>query len=245
MNSNKPNLPNKKINTVVISNINNEIVHNIQSYGIKTIFTDKISNFLPFEQTHADMQFLPINSTTVAILDTAYNLIENTQKLYKTFLKFSLSKNIAYPNNVILNHTILNNNVICLKKSVPTELLKIFDDNHFTIIDTKQGYSKCSVCVVSNNAIITSDDSIYNSCIKNKIDVLKISKGQIVLEGTNYGFIGGCSGKLDKDCLAFTGNIKLHSDYADIKAFCNNYGVNLLSLSNNQLIDIGSIIPVV
>ncbi len=240
----KPNLPNKKVKTVVLSNINQEIVSNIQGYGIKTIFTDKINSLLPFEQTHADMQFLPINNTTVAVLDNAYKLIENTLKLYKTFLKISLNRDISYPNNVILNHTILNNNVICLRKNIPTKLLEVYDANNFKIIDTKQGYSKCSICVVSDNAVITSDSSIYNACIKNKLDVLKITKGQIILQGTDYGFIGGCSGKLDKDCLAFTGNIKLHSDYDNIKAFCGNYGVNLLSLSNGDLIDIGSIIPV-
>ena len=240
----KPNLPNKKVNTVVLSNINQEIVSNIQGYGIKTIFTDKINSLLPFEQTHADMQFLPINNTTAAVLDNAYKLIENTSKLYKTFLKISLNLDISYPNNVILNHTILNNNVICLRKNIPTKLLEVYDANNFKIIDTKQGYSKCSICIVSDNAVITSDSSIYNACIKNKLDVLKIAKGQITLQGTDYGFIGGCSGKLDKDCLAFTGNIKLHSDYDNIKSFCGNYGVNLLSLSNGNLIDIGSIIPV-
>lgn len=239
-----PNLPNKKVNTVVLSNINQEIVHNLHSYGIKTIFTDKIKSFLPFEQTHADMQFLPLNSTTVAVLDSAHNLIENISKLYKIFIKFSLNSDLSYPNNVILNHTVLNNNVICLRKSIPPKLLNIYNTNNFRIIDTKQGYSKCSICVVSDNAIITSDSSIYNVCVKNKLDVLKIAKGQIILQGTDYGFIGGCSGKLDKDCLAFTGNIKLHSDYDNIKAFCSNYGVNLLSLSNGNLIDIGSIIPV-
>ena len=45
------------------------------------------------------------------------------------------------------------------------------------ILHTNQSYAKCSSAVVGENAIITSDESIYRVCIENKIDVLKISVG--------------------------------------------------------------------
>jgi hypothetical protein len=64
---------------------------------------------------------------------------------------------------------------------------------NFNIIDVKQGYTKCSVLPVSNNAFITDDISIYNQCVSFGIDVLYVGKGDVSLPGYNYGFIGGCA----------------------------------------------------
>ena len=76
------------------------------------------------------------------------------------------------------------------------------------------------------------------------MDVLLIRQGYIELPGVDYGFIGGSSFKVNKNTLAFTGNIKLHPDYNNIKSFAHNHNVELLSLTENTMIDIGSIIPI-
>ena len=76
------------------------------------------------------------------------------------------------------------------------------------------------------------------------MDVLLIRKGYIELPGVDYGFIGGSSFKYNRNTLVFTGNIKLHPDYESIKSFAQNHNVELLSLTENTMIDIGSIIPI-
>ena len=40
------------------------------------------------------------------------------------------------------------------------------------------------------------------------------------------------------------GNVELHRDFENMRDFAKNYGVELYSLSNGQLYDIGGIIPV-
>lgn len=114
----------------------------------------------------------------------------------------------------------------------------------FTKINVKQGYCKCSVCVVDKRSIITDDEGIYKACSAQGADALLVSKGDVVLDGVNYGFIGGCSGNLANGILAFTGDISLHRDYRNIKNFCKKKNVEIVSLSNGPLVDIGSIIPV-
>ena len=42
----------------------------------------------------------------------------------------------------------------------------------------------------------------------------------------------------------FTGNIENHPDYNNIKDFCRNHNVYTESLVNDNLTDIGSVIPV-
>ena len=83
-----------------------------------------------------------------------------------------------------------------------------------------------------------------NTKLQNKIDVLQISAGDIELDGYAYGFIGGCCGFIDKSTLAFSGNISLHRDFADIRDFAGNYHIKLHSLTNGKLYDIGGILPV-
>lgn len=111
------------------------------------------------------------------------------------------------------------------------------------IIDVKQGYTKCSLCPVRENAVITDDSGIEKVLLNNGYDVLKVSKGSVRLHGFDYGFIGGCSAMISRDILLFFGNFEMHSDKDRIKVFLQNYGITPQSLNGDVLTDIGSIIP--
>lgn len=238
-----PNLPTSAVTDVVISGEYGYIKRELNKLGVSTITTQP-SRYLPFyERYHPDMQF--------SYFKNGYAVInENTPELAKQLaglgvrLNYTYYSNLSkYPYNIYYNHIIMDNLLICNVKYTDRY---VYDDcclNNFKIINVKQGYTKCSTAIVSSNAIITADVGIYNSC-KNHLDVLKIDSGFISLYGYDYGFIGGCCGKLDKDILAFTGKICEHKSYNDIKAFLNNHNVNILELSNKPLVDIGSIIPI-
>jgi hypothetical protein len=72
------------------------------------------------------------------------------------------------------------------------------------------------------------------------IDVLTVSEGHISLPPYNFGFIGGscteCGGK-----VYFCGSINSHPDGARIKEFCEKHGKTAISLSDRELIDVGSL----
>ena len=130
--------------------------------------------------------------------------------------------------------------MICNTKTVFKQILSTDKE----IIDTNQGYTKCSIAVVSDNAIITDDVDIYKKC-KKKIDVCFVEKNSVRLNGYNYGFIGGCCGKISKDKLAFFGDVNYHKNSKEIKEFCYKYDVECISLSNLPLYDYGSLIPII
>ncbi|MBE6700828.1 MAG: hypothetical protein E7582_02935 [Ruminococcaceae bacterium] len=144
-----------------------------------------------------------------------------------------------YPNDVYLNAFVTSEYIICNAKLVAHEIIGNTDKK---IIHVNQGYVKCSILPISDNAFITDDISIYNSA-KKYFDVLYVEHGDILLEGYNYGFIGGSGGKISKDALAFFGDLKTHKNHFDIKKFCNNHNVQCVSLSNKRLYDYGSLIP--
>ena len=110
-------------------------------------------------------------------------------------------------------------------------------------IPVKQRYTRCSVCVVDAHSIITADHGIAVAC-QGLLDVLEIQPGHIELPGYDYGFIGGCSFKLNAHTLAFTGTLDDHPDKERIINFLTERSVEPLFLRDGKLLDIGSAVPV-
>jgi hypothetical protein len=143
-----------------------------------------------------------------------------------------------YPFDVLYNVAIVGNNAIHNFKYTDKSF---FENSNYNLIDVKQGYSKCSLCVICDNAVITSDEGIKNQLENYNIDVLLVNKGDVMLEPFEYGFIGGASGIVDGK-IAFCGNIRLHKDYHKIKSFCDVHNVEILNLSDSKPVDVGTII---
>lgn len=238
-----PNLPENNAKIVVMSTNNKELANRVEELGVKVLSSENLSKLLIFEQYHTDLQLLHYNKDTVFVLKECTSLKENLKKYFPNVIEISKNIEKDYPNNVMLNCVVLNDKLICNTKTIADEVLQMAIRDNLKIINVNQGYTKCSTCIVNENAIITSDKSIYKSC-RNEMDVLLIRQGYIELTGTDYGFIGGSSFKYNRNTLVFIGNIKLHPDYESIKSFVENHNVKLLSLTENTMIDIGSIIPI-
>ena len=152
---------------------------------------------------------------------------------------------LTYPQNISFNCVNVGNKLLCNTRYTNKKILEYAQDCGIEILTVKQGYTKCSTCVVSDDAIITEDDSIALCAQQNGIDVLKVQKGHIELCGYDYGFIGGCSGLIEKNLLAFAGNVFLHPDFEKIFDFCYRHSVGIVNLGTQKLYDVGSIIRIV
>ena len=108
----------------------------------------------------------------------------------------------------------------------------------------KQGYTKCSTCIVNNHAAITSDVSIAKALNVEGVDVLLLPSGDILLPGLNYGFIGGATGLLCDNVLAFYGHLDHYLYGKEVLKFLNKHKVEPVFLRNGKLIDRGSIFRV-
>ena len=142
-----------------------------------------------------------------------------------------------------MNFADIGDYIIC-NKSILTEKIAEFIPQK-EIIDVKQGYSKCSVCICKRNTIITDDISIYNAVSQyDNIKSLLVEKGNVSIGKYDYGFIGGCCGLIDKNLLLFNGDLSTHSDFDKIKNFLYDNEVNYIDIKGKPLTDIGSIIPI-
>ena len=145
-----------------------------------------------------------------------------------------------YPSDVLFNACLLGNKLICNTRTVSQLILDAARSCGCEIIHSQQGYTKCSVCPVGDNAIITADRSIAKACAEKGIDVLTVSEGNISLPPYSYGFIGGTSG-CSGDNVYFCGSIETHPDGDRIKESCRYHGKSAISLSSGVLQDLGSL----
>jgi len=179
-----------------------------------------------------------------------YNIIlDKRQKRLKDklvkigFFVYETEKEIAgnYPDDIKLNVAVMGDLVFGNMSYTDKNALNLLSDKE--PVTVKQGYTKCSVLVVSENAAITDDETIYRKMSEKGIDSLLISKGDISLPGHGYGFIGGASGKISENEVVFFGDITRHKDFSLIFAFLQKHGCSLRCTDNGPLRDIGGIIP--
>lgn len=149
-----------------------------------------------------------------------------------------------YPADVAYNVARAGKCLIGHPSSVDPAIVRIAKENGLLLYPTKQGYAKCSSCIVSESALITSDPSIARSAQMAGLAALKIRPGHVLLPGYDNGFIGGASGLLPSGKLLFFGDITVHPDYPLIRDFCTQRGVSLRYLKNRPLTDIGTILSI-
>ncbi len=209
------------------------------SYNI--IPTDTINELLPFERRHADMQCLRIKDTFF-VLKEAVNLQD---KLRSFGLKVIITEeNITaeYPKNVLLNAVYMNDMLFCRADSVASVVKEYCKKNGIELINVNQGYTKCSTAV-SNRCFTTADKGIFKAMTANGVEGLLIESGDIELDGVDYGFIGGCT-FFDNNTIFFTGDIRKHKSYKEIKSFLFERKTDMVALTNNYLYDIGGFIVI-
>lgn len=146
-----------------------------------------------------------------------------------------------YPFDVAYNLCCSEKFAIGNFKYVDKKVIDIVERHSLNKIHVSQGYSACSICVVDECSFITSDIGIYDELKKyNDIEVLKIDRGYIELEGFDYGFIGGSSARFG-DFVVFFGDLKTHPNRKEIENFILSRGKKSLSLSKGPLKDLGGL----
>ena len=239
-----PYLPQSDVQLCIAGNGIKPFKNELLKLGVNTIITAENRFVSPNIANHADLVMNYCGNGTF--------FADNSQNSLITKLNMSgfdckiIEEKVSgkYPDDCLLNCIFSDKYLICNSNCTSKSVLNFAERCNKTVLHVKQGYVKCSICPVEKNAFITDDESIYKVLTQNKSDVLLIKKGSVVLKGYNYGFFGGCSGKISDKNIVFFGDIKKHSCYDNIKAFTKNYGIELISLGNNELLDIGSLIPI-
>lgn len=201
------------------------------SMGFKICKLKKEPNLPLPVSAHADMLIFG-NDKTLVTTQSYYN--NNIDVFGNTAIE-TVNETFGsdYPYDIIFNAFVLNDTLYGKINYLSPSVAQKYE-NH---INLKQGYAKCS-CLIFGNNVITADTGIYNTLKDNRVNVLKISEGNILLPGYNYGFIGGSS-FVYNDKIIFFGDVTLHPDYNEIKEFITSQGYRIIFDNSFQLTDFG------
>ena len=255
----KPNLPEGKVKMVLAGEIYLDTLR-LDRQGIEAIGISK-SPFLDAPVApHADMQVVHLYrdifvEASVESCKGNQHYMQNSDvswckanKLVESGVSVLRGDSMLSPEypacaayNVLLFGKLAVFNPKCLDSALKKALISL----QYQPVFVKQGFSRCSVCVVSQNAVITSDTGIAKALRDCGVDVLLIRPGYIELPGYDTGFIGGASFKISNDTVAFTGRLNVHPDCDQILAFLRKHQMRSCILSSKPIFDIGSAIPMI
>lgn len=209
------------------------------SQGIEPIYISDNPDVDPRLGGHVDLSIFKVQDKVFVLAGWIAGNSLLVNKLTNSGIRIIFSdrrQSPIYPHDANLCACAVGNRIIHSKKATDPVIYQNWPDR---LIDVKQAYSKCSVCVVDDNAIITADSGIANKAEENGIEVLHISPGEIILEGFDSGFIGGAS-FADESAIYFTGRLGSYND--SVEAFIATHGKKTVYLNSEMAFDIGGAI---
>lgn len=226
--------------------INNSIEEGFKKKNISVIKTKAYKGVYEAISFHPDIFFHHLGGSDIVYApgtheQTLSQLLSYGFKLIKGLTTLS-SK---YPHNIAYNVARIGKLAFHNTKYTDTILANELEKRKVRLIHVNQGYSKCMVCIVDEKSIITSDKGIAKAAKDNGLEVLLIESAEkILLPGFDSGFIGGSTGLINKNELAFSGNLETLNSSEKIFDFVRARNIKLVSLTYNSIYDIGSILPI-
>ena len=240
-----PHLPKSPVSCVIAGEKYKSILApELRKYGVELIPMPACGFVRKPLEGHADLCIMHVGENRFVVVK---NMKSQLQRIIIRLRAsgahvFETEKELGaeYPLDTILNHCVIGSTVIANTKYADSVVMDFFDNR----IHVNQGYAKCSVCVVDEESVITSDAGIAGELSAKGYNVLQIRPGNVDLPGFDTGFIGGAAFKLAEDIIAFCGSIDAHPDRGAIFDFLSSRRIKPVFLTNRPVFDIGSAIPV-
>ncbi|MHC1721600.1 MAG: DUF6873 family GME fold protein [Aminipila sp.] len=214
------------MSTIYLSTNANKILQNyLEGQGHNLVLIQDTGLVYPEVATHPDIYMCKLGAEPEASVFHEEN---------------QLCLGYKYPENVKYNAVCMGNYFIHNLNHTAPALFDKIQQTGYKTIHVKQGYTKCNMVILNNQAAITSDEGIYKFVSK-YLDVFLIKPGYVKLGNFPYGFLGGASGRVGNEII-FNGNLELHPDYKKISDFITLQNLKIKYFKEYPLEDIGSII---
>lgn len=233
-----------KANLIIVDGrIDDEIYNNLKKLNLKIIKTIKCEEVDESISYHPDIVIHPLNPNTLVIAPNVFDYyVDKLAGMGIKLIKGEKTLSMQYPNDIAYNVGRLSRIAIHNFKHTDEKLKYYLEKENLRLINVNQGYTKCSLAVLDEYTAITSDYPIYRVLTDLGFEILLIESGSILLEGQNYGFIGGTSGCLSGNKFMLSGSLNYHPNKDRILKFISKNKKELVLLSKKQIVDIGTII---
>ena len=241
----EPNLPEDAASLIIGEEYTKNLQKGIEKHGVSCFSVPKNPELgLPL-RSHADLSVMHLGGNRLLLAGYLRNSDFATELEGKGAELSSLPEpqKAVYPGDAGLNLCLAGDHMIANPKTAAPKALQAASAGR-KLLPTRQGYARCSVCVLNRSSLITADMQIAAAAKQAGMDVLLITPGFINLPGYAYGFLGGAAFKLSARKLAFTGHLESHPDRDAILRFLESRGLEPVFLSNEPIFDIGSAVPV-
>ncbi len=196
------------------------------------IFTTKIGDTLVVEKSkYEDLVFM--------LNKTEYNIVSGKEEV-----------GLSYPEDIKYNVCILGNYAIHNFKYTDKTVVKILNENGYELINVEQGYTNCSIAVIDDSSVITTDKKIAEKLIANNISVLLLDYVPDIKlkdEYGNYsnmtGFIGGAIARVDNNIVVF-GDLDKIDKENKIRNYIKTRNLKLIDFKGLDVIDYGGLVEV-
>jgi hypothetical protein len=243
-----PNIPDRPVKYAVVDGrISRKCEEKLASLGISSIKTQQHEGVYEAVSFHPDIMLHHLGDGYIVLAPgTGSDIAGELKRLGFTLIMGSTRLLSSYPHDIAYNVARVGNIAFHNLKYTDSVLKSELVKRGVKLVHVNQGYSKCSISVVSSSCIITSDKGIARAAEENSIDVLVLEEDKnILLPGMSNGFIGGCSGLIDRNKWVVTGDFNRLACAKDIQDFLACRGIDIVSLSDEEIFDVGSLLPLV
>lgn len=239
-----PFIPLRKANICIVDGrVDKKIVNNLEKLNIKVIRTLECKDIRKSISYHPDIVIHPITHNSIIVAPNVFDYYdEQLSGRGINVIKGESQLDIKYPDDIAYNVARLKGVAIHNFKHTDEKLKFYLEKQNLEFVNVKQGYSKCSLAILDNTSGITADIPMYQKLTSLGFDILLIEPGYIILQDERYGFIGGASGNYSEDTIFFSGFLCNHPDLKKIESFIDSKNKKIIYLSNEEVIDFGTII---
>ena len=239
-----PGFPQKRVRTVLCGDCDRKIITLLNQYFERVIVFEK-NPFLDSRVSfHTDLNVFHKGENEIILSPYQKKLYEALSDMGMKAVFSKSEVRSPYPYDCRLNCAVFPG-WLFLNKAADESVLSFAEEKELKLLPVRQGYCKCSILLVNEKAFITDNEGIFNSATENGFRCLLVEKGDVRLQGFDYGFIGGSGSLIDKNLLLFFGDITKHRNYLEIKDFLLKEGCSFVFEEGLELSDIGGIVPLI
>lgn len=189
--------------------------------------------------THPDMSLFKYDEETLIASRESFAYYNEVFKATKiNVINANEDPLEKYPGDVKFNALRVGEYLICKKDACADDIMNRFDEGK--IINSSQGYVKCSVIDVGSEYFASDDKYLYEIIKSLGKKCILLDKGFVKIKDYDYGFIGGASGYA-RDKIFLTGKIINEANRIRLEEFAREINKELIYLTEYDIFDIGTL----
>lgn len=190
-------------------------------------------------KTHPDMSLFKYDKETLVASRESFQYYSGIFKATKIKIINANDDPLEkYPSDVKFNALRVGEHLICKKDVCADAMMTHFDDGK--IINSSQGYVKCSVIDIGSEYFVTDDRYLHEIIKHLGYKSMLLDKGIVKIKDYDYGFIGGASGYAC-DKIFLTGFIKDEANRIRLEEFAREINKELIYLTKYDIFDVGTL----